>query len=449
MSHSNGIDPTKVNLCCQYVSPFKLLGIHLGPGEFVQLKNKKNTFGRILDIKQYKKIAVNDRPDAEDEYDFCILINYFDKVSNNPSVDKIIPGINTTQFKDVGTIPEVYQTFKNKWHNSNEISQICWVFHIDSIQNGTFSCSGMCNVFLVRYSYDGIQTKSLHDVDFRSFPQYYKSCTERIFRELRRIHDVVKKPLSSRRIYPLLGAKELVNITLPTWKYILILVGNKVQQKGSLSTKSSLRRISPADFALLTCPVNEKKYCFRVQTELECEHLRSCFGSTFGVGRGTKYPSMKMVRTKPSKARVSIFCHDDVRMIIANNNNQQHNNPQINLSKAFVYKTLKKGIDFIYNTQEEVLELRMRFNEVRGDAAAVNNAFCATPVLEAGRQKKDDQLSCIIPGAIFYIADDAFQINTIEGNSIKATHILNDDVQQTFPLETVKTLLLEEAGYRP
>lgn len=106
-------------------------------GDFLVLDNGGNRFiGKVLRINVNKS---------------SLEVQIFIFPQNIIDNEHHIPPLNNTIYNFVAGVPEVVETNQTQWINAQAVVDYAFVFHVESVQSGYYSCHGMDNGYFVRF----------------------------------------------------------------------------------------------------------------------------------------------------------------------------------------------------------------------------------------------------------------------------------------------------------
>lgn len=293
------------------------------------------------------------------------------------------------------TMKEVVDSYECEWVPATAVINICFIFHIDSIQKGLFSCQGMKSVFFVRFmkSRNG-RLIPIAEKNWRPFYRdskfpWEESYPERIWMQLMSLKMEVQKTLSRGGEWNgrTVSAK-LAGIPSSFYGYIFEEINQRTMQPVPHGVVRNSRCHKVMFDNLSACNVRTKLETdiLRFSEEEHLDAVRNVFGNTFGVGCCIQVPSMKMLRDNPSlKATVWLRNMDPIR-VVSCISDEEDLEPGKEKPIAVCSSVLKekgkrmkllssyRGLDIRYSVGRNglpELSVQCRFVKLRGDSMAV------------------------------------------------------------------------------
>jgi hypothetical protein len=107
--------------------------------------------GQIIDIKEQGRIPKGERSLVESPGKIQSTRMVLMRIRSGID-DRNVRRPDPMEYCHVGdTLKELVDSYECEWVPATAVINICFVFHIDSIQKGLFSCQGMNAVFYVRF----------------------------------------------------------------------------------------------------------------------------------------------------------------------------------------------------------------------------------------------------------------------------------------------------------
>jgi hypothetical protein len=364
-------------------------------------------------------------------------------------------------------LKELVDSHDLEWVPATSVLNICFIFHIDSIQKGFFSCQGMNRVFYIRFEKSQARNGQLIPIGEKEWQPFYRdtrfpfeeSHPERIWTQLISLKVEVQKMLSRGGEWNgRTATTKLIGTPSSFYGYLMEELNQVVTEPvphGLIRTSRS-RKVM---FDNLSASQVRSKVETRILRVVEEEHLdaaRKFFGTTFGVGCCLHVPSLKMVRANPSvKPIVWLRNLDPVRIVSCLS--EEHDlepgkakpicvssSAPSHGRKASRMKLLCsfRGVDFRYSVgQNRIPEMSVqcRFLKLRGDSLAVRKLH-GSMLAESESESESSTLQVEIGDYL-----------TVEGKKpYVVSEICNDGtvrcVSPTFPENDPIVLTIEEAN---
>jgi hypothetical protein len=294
-------------------------GAVLRTGDNVVYKAKhqrQSIVGQIIDIKEQGRIPKGERSLVESPGKIQSTRMVLMRIRSGID-DRNVRRPDPMEYCHVGdTLKELVDSYECEWVPATAVINICFVFHIDSIQKGLFSCQGMNAVFYVRFLKS--RNGRLIPIAEKDWLPFYGD-PEQIWMQLMSLKTEVQKMLSRGGEWNgrTVSAK-LTGIPSSFYGYILEEINQRTMAlvPHGVIKNSRCRKVMFDN--LSACNVRTK-FQTDILRFLEEEHLdavRNVFGNTFGVGCCIQVPSMKMLKDNPSlKATVWLRNMDPIRVV--------------------------------------------------------------------------------------------------------------------------------------
>lgn len=294
------------------------------------------------------------------------------------------------------SMKELVESYDCEWVPATSVINICFIFHIDSIQKGLFSCQGMKSVFFIRFlkSRNG-RLIPIAEKDWHSFyrdPQFpfEESYPERIWTQLMSLKMEVQKTLSRGGEWNgRTASAKLIGVPSSFYGYVKDEINERVQDPvpHGFLRNSRCRKVMFDNLSASNVRSKVENSILRVVDENHLDAVRGVFGTTFGVGCCIPVPSMKMIRDNPClKATVWLRNMDPIRIVscINEENDMEPGKAKpIAVSSSEICENGKRmkllssyrGLDLRYSVGRNSvpeLSVQCRFVKLRGDSVAVS-----------------------------------------------------------------------------
>jgi hypothetical protein len=297
----------------------------------------------------------------------------------------------------------------------NDVVDLAFVFHADTLEKEYVNCAGMIRVFFTRYrcQRDGrlvLVTEHAH----APFSRYaMESFPSRIWFFILDVKHTVEKMFSDTRQYQCCRKMEQLKCSLECWLFFCFVMNNSGAVVVHFNRRYTEKHLY-CDLSL--CSAAHQKYLqlIRLDTTTAMNCARNLFGLTFGLGSRNRAP-------KKGDSAVRLHHGDIVNVVAVEDRNAA--------ADRFVEFVGSQGIDFIFDRRSRTVKIRARYSS----CLAQNNNIRELLHLEndnlpAARELNRDMLSTVVQGTYFMRDDVLLQVVAVDGNNViveEAEHNFN------------------------
>jgi hypothetical protein len=303
------------------------------------------------------------------------------------------------------------------WHSVKHIKAIAFVFHIETINDGRYSCGGIQNAFMIRETlplYLAQRPIPINMDDFEPFLSPFGGCesySKRMWNSIASIKELCWRSMTSSKSqwdgrtkhvhFPGVN-KECMQYITYMMKLFLGETSNPLCEDKMTVTKA--KKLCHHNLSVSN---KKRKYdisLLRVVEEHELDLVRAVLGSTFGVGLTHSAPTIKDIKktmdlTGKDISTVELQTHQTVRIVTCREDDVDfdltkdralaHGDPSDNQSDSDVtpiYVPFDKshpqkhwisfpGCDFFFEESTITnFHVALRFKKLKGDTSTVSKA---------------------------------------------------------------------------
>jgi hypothetical protein len=297
---------------------------------------------------------------------------------------------------------EVCLTNTAEWVISSAVVNICFIFHLESIQKGHVSCAGMDRVYYIRFQKTSGDLLALKERDYSPFYRdpkfpFQEGYPEAIWSQLSGLKLQLAKEMSCGGVWDGRTKSAKLHGVPPTF------FGYLKDQFGAVSTYNSpqynkIRTSRPKkhvydNFASQQVRMYTMVHQLRVLEECELDVVRKVCGNSFGVGLTAPVPTMKEVRHSSIPMNGTVWLRNDheVRIVSCLPTERDVDlskgkrciddaNADVDYKRPTKLRCSYRGVDIRHlQTKNGVWELvvQARFVKVKASSVAVRKAQCA------------------------------------------------------------------------
>jgi hypothetical protein len=297
------------------------------------------------------------------------------------------------------SMQEVCLTTTAEWVSVCHVANICFVFHLESIQKGFVSCGGMERVYFIRFHKNGPDLLPLKERDYKPFYRdpkfpFQEGYPEAIWSQLACMKMQLAKEMSCGGAWDGRTKSAKLNGIPPSF------FGYLKEQFAAEMTSSTLQynKIRTArpkkhvfdNFASQQVRMSTLVHQIRFLEESELDIVRKICGNSFGVGLTTPVPSIKDVKRLSLPMNGTVWLRDDheVRIVSCLPNEEDLDYKKgkrcledadfaSHCSRPSKLRCSFRGVDICHvQSRSGVWELvvQARFVKVRGSSLAVRKA---------------------------------------------------------------------------
>jgi hypothetical protein len=296
---------------------------------------------------------------------------------------------------------EVTDTLNLEWVAWNYVVSPCFIFHIDTVQRGIFTCKGMSRCYYIRYlktrngKYIPISESSWHPF-YRDevFPDA-ESHPEVLWTNILTLKREVQRAMCRGGQWDGRTVSAKLNAQPSFFRYLKDEVeaafGDELVKAPIRCTRS--KKVMHDNLSASRRKIKFHGELIRILREDELDAVRKVLGATFAVGVMQSIPSLKQMKKNPSlSGTVWLKNYDSVRIVSCLNQGEDIvrglAKPIFPNSQAkFKDRPMKllcsyRGIDFRFNSVRNgisELSVQCRFLKVRGDSLSVQKVLSGTP----------------------------------------------------------------------
>jgi hypothetical protein len=260
-------------------------------------------------------------PDPRELFALVRHLDYKDEALPNPENYPLLPPM----------LQEVRFNSSMQWIETKRIEAIAFVFQIDQVNLGAFSCAGMRNAFFVRESLDSkLEATALVDkFDFDPFyvPFGGESYSKRIWNSLSSVKELCWRSMTSSKSQWDGRTKHVhfPGVNKELMQYITYMMKSVMDNDSTplcedTMTVSKAKKMCHPDLSVSNKKRRYDVSLLRVVEEKELDLVRSVFGSTFGVGLTHSAPTIKAIKEAAKESgkdisTVELQDHQIVRIV--------------------------------------------------------------------------------------------------------------------------------------
>jgi hypothetical protein len=426
---------------------------------------------QLIDIQDFRDIKKIERQDViskpKNSRTRMILVRHRSLLD-----EKGVPRPKATDYCNIpDSLQEVVDTVHMEWVPATTVRGPCFIFHVDSIQRGSFMCKGMDRVFFIRYkrTING-KLLPLTEKDWVPFYRHPKHPDVQNFSEslwifLISLKQEVQKALCRGGQWDgRTSLAKIVGVHSVFFGYIKeelqSILDAEISSKSVRITRS--RKVIHDNLSCSRRKVRIHGQLIRILDEAQLDAVRKIFGVTFGVGVKHVVPSLKALKENPSlKDTTWLRNMDPVRVIsclpkvddldvgkakpvFPENTLSFGQNTTWKQSKSLFCSF--RGLDFrITSTKFGVPEMSVqcRFAKVRADSIAVRKILCGDDIPSSESVSGSASES----SELFINTGDYI---TLEGRKVYVVESLLPDgtvrcVSPSYPVNEPLVLTMEEA----
>lgn len=410
--------------------------------------------GQIIDIQDWRDVPRKELESSfvcpKDDRTRMILIRHRSILNNNDRLP-----LDSAQYCHVpDNMKEVADTLVLEWVLWNCVASPCFIFHIDTIQRGIFTCKGMARCYYIRY-FKSRNGKFIPISECNWEPFYrdelfpdVESHPEFVWTNILALKNEVQKAMCRGGQWDGRTVSARLNAPPSFFRYLKDEVEDAF---GEQLAKASIRRTRSKKviFDNLSACRQKIKYngeLIRILTEDELDAVRNVLGASFGVGVTQSIPSLKQLKDSPflsgtvwlknsDPVRIVSCCHggEDMARGLAK---PLYPNPQIHCKK----KPMKllcsyRGLDIRFTTARhgtsEII-VQCRFIKVRGDSKLVHKVLSSNPS-ECYVSDTDSSILMVSEGDFITLDNDkVYVVKELVGNGTvrceSPSHPINEPI---------------------
>jgi hypothetical protein len=279
----------------------------------------------------------------------------------------------------------------------NSVASPCFIFHIDTVQRGTFTCKGMGRCFYIRYS--KTRNGKLLPISESGWNSFYRdeefpdveSFPEVLWSNILLVKREVQKAMCRGGQWD----GRTVSTTPFSQPSFLRYLKDEIEDAfGEEISKAPLRCTRSKMVIHDNLSVSRRKMKFhgelnRILSEDKLDAVRKVLGVTFAVGVTQLIPSLKQLRNNPSlSGTVWLKNYDPVRIVTCYHKGEDlvigsakplYRNSHTHLvNRPMELLCSYRGLNFKFNTVRNgisELTIHCRFLKMRGDSKPVQKVF--------------------------------------------------------------------------
>lgn len=334
----------------------------------------------------------------------------------------------------------------------NDVKDIAFVFHVDTLEVDLPNCAGMCRVFYTRYFYD--DENGLKLVDCRNHAPFSNilpdSFPSRIWHSILDVKEKVEKCLNDPKQYQPCKKMVLFKFSLESWNYIVMNLTNSGAVIESVR-RNYTRKYMECDLTMSSRRIKQYFTLLRLDSSRSICSARALFGLTFGIG----------VRNRaPNKGDPSVSLHHADIVNVADVASNLYDNIAIigpDRRREFTYD---QGIDFIFEQVTRTLKIRVRYSKVDAQREIVASTLRLNASHLGNRNHVDNHpehdlngavnnislwAQHIAPGKCFELNGEMAEVNRVDDNIVFVL-VDGNDVEQQINLNEAAELLRAYIG---
>jgi hypothetical protein len=379
------------------------------------------------------------------------------------------------------TLQEVVLSSTMQWIQTNRIEAIAFVFQVDQINLGAFSCAGMRNAFFLRESYD-LQMDANALVDGYDFDPFYapygsESYSKRIWNGISSVKELCWRSMTSSKSQWDGRTKHVhfPGVNKELMQYITYMI-KSVMDNSSAPLCEDTMMVNKAKKMVhpdLSISNKKRKYdvsLLRVVEEKELDLVRSVLGSTFGVGLTHSAPTIKAIKLAAKEcgkdiSTVELQDHQIVRIVtcreddvdtdilkdkvsahgnpFGDDGGDKENNPPQPFDKSHPQRRWISfpGCDFFHEESTYTnFHVALRFKKLKANAETVakaQNGGVLGRLVEA-------PIGCVKERDEFRYKKSIYSVKAIEDGNVKCKLTWEDSDDSDFDEEHMLVLPLEQ-----
>jgi hypothetical protein len=289
----------------------------------------------------------------------------------------------------------------------NDITDIAFVFHVDTLQRDFMNCAGMSRVYFTRYRCRRDGTLSYFHGQMHSpfSMSTIESFPSRMWFFIMDVKANVEKMLNDTKQYQSCRKMVTMKCSLESWLFFCFMMTNSGAVIVNFNRRCTEKNLH-CDLSLSSSSNQKLLQIIRLDTEATLSWARGVFGTTFGIGTRNRAP-------KKGDAPVTLHYGDMVNVALVSDGN---NPAAANRFHEFV---ATPGIDFVFDQRTRSLKIRARYtcccSHSNDIAPTLREIFGNLPPRP---QENPNLLTCVVVGTFFMREDVLLEVLAIDGNNV-------------------------------